>query len=104
MQPMLQVLQGAVGLGVLVCHIMVIVKMFQNGKSGLGIVTILTTCCGIGGLISLIYGWIKADAWNIKTLMIAFTVLWILAIVLGIVNPVQIDMSQFQQPQPLPPP
>src|SRR5262245_29099596 len=95
MGPLLQVLQGVVGLGVVVCHIMVIVKMFQNGKSVLGIITAITTCCGIGGVISLIYGWIKAKEWNINTLMMIFTVLWILAIVLGIVNPIQIDTTAY---------
>ncbi len=62
------------GLIVLVCHIIVIVKMFQKGQTVIGIVAIVLTCCFGGGLLlTLIYGWIKATEWNIKNLMIVYT-------------------------------
>lgn len=63
------------GLGGLVCFIMVIVKMFQHGQTGLGVTMIITgICCGIGYLITFIYGWTKASAWRMQNLMIAYTV------------------------------
>jgi hypothetical protein len=63
------------GLTCLVCHILVIIKMFQRGQTGLGIACILLTLCfGIGGLITLIYGWVKASEWNIKNLMVVYTI------------------------------
>jgi hypothetical protein len=96
------ILDGVGGLICLVCHIIVIVKMFQKGQTGLGIVTIITTCCGIGFLISLIYGWVKSADWNIKNVMIAYTVGWVLSIAGGALNPAQFSriQTQFQQQAP----
>jgi hypothetical protein len=61
------------GLGSLVCLILVIVKMFQNGSAGLGIVTILLSFCGVGVLIGFIFGWVKSGPWNIRNLMLVWT-------------------------------
>ena len=74
----LEILGYLVGIGCLVCHILVIVKMFQAGQTGLGVACIiLLFCCGIGLFITLIYGWMKAKDWNISTLMTIYTVLFI---------------------------
>ncbi len=62
----------------LVCAIMVIVKMFQKEQTALGIVSlILLFCSGIGYLITLVYGWMKSTEWNIKKLMVTYTVCFI---------------------------
>jgi hypothetical protein len=86
----------------LVCHILVIVKMFQNGHTGLGIACIiLMFCCGIGYAITLIYGWMKASQWNIRNLMIVYTIALVLDFLgLGL-NPgvVQQQLQQIQQQQ-----
>ena len=66
---------GIAGLVSLVCWIMVLVAMFKNGQVGLGIVSIF---CGI---VALIVGWMNADKWGIKNVMIA----WTIAILVGIV-------------------
>jgi len=87
------VLQGLgflIGLVWLICFILVVVKMFQNGQSGLGIVTLITTfCCGgIGFLIAFVVGWMNANTWGIKNVMLAWTVsilLYIGLIVVGFV-------------------
>ena len=66
---------GLCGLIALVCAILVGVKMIQHEQKGLGIATIiLCFCTGIGQLIALIYGWMKAKEWNMKGLMMALTV------------------------------
>ena len=50
------------GIVSLVCFIMVLVKIFQAGETGMGVTCIITFfLCGIGALIALIYGWTKAD-------------------------------------------
>ena len=50
-------IQLVLALPSLVCLIIVIVNMFQNGSSGLGIATIiLTLFCGIGSLIAFVWG------------------------------------------------
>lgn len=71
---LLQVVGGVFGLIGLVCFVLVVVKMFQNGQTGLGIASIvLLPCCGIGYLLALIMGWVKSSEWNIKTLMLVWT-------------------------------
>jgi hypothetical protein len=67
---------GGIGfLIAVICHIIVIVKMFQNGKSGLAILAIvLSLCCIPGVLFTLIYGWVKSTEWNIKNLMLVYTI------------------------------
>ncbi len=83
-----QVLQSIVGLVAFVCLVIVIVKMFQNGQTGLGIAMILLTCfCGIGYFITFIYGWIKSREWNLSTVMLVWTGAIIIWIVLGFVFP-----------------
>ena len=72
------------GLVAFVCYIIVVVKMFQNGQTGMGIATILTLCCaGIGYIIALVVGWQNADRWGIRQVMLIFSVSLALGIVLS---------------------
>ena len=88
-------LSGIAGLGSLVCFILVVVQMFQRGQTGLGIACIvLIFCCGIGGLIVFVYGWIKASSWGIQNIMLVWTACIVLGIIAGVLNP-----AQFQQLQ-----
>ncbi len=91
----MMILYWLVSLAMLVCFILVVVKMFQNGATALGIITIICIFCGIGSLIALIAGWIKADQWRIRNLMLAYTGVLILYIILFAVNYSAI-MAQFQ--------
>jgi len=83
-------LAGVCGIGSLVCFIMVLVKMFQNDQSTLGIVCIvLALCTGIGALIAFVVGWMNARAWNIQQVMLAWTgcivggfILWLVGFVI----------------------
>ena len=83
---MLILIQGLlvlVGIGELVCLILVLIKMFQAGEQTMGIICIvLTLCCGIGGLVTFIYGWINATKWDIKNVMWIWTALFIAGLVL----------------------
>jgi len=96
------ILGGIGSLIILICHIIVIVKMFQRGQTGLGILTIILSLCGIGLLITLIYGWVKAGEWNIRNVMIAYTVGVVLDIAGNAMNPAQIRniLGQAQQQAP----
>jgi len=78
-------LQVIFGIGSLVCFIMVLVKMFQNEAIGVAIASLLLIWC-IGGLIAFIFGWMKADEWNIKPVMLAWTVFFVGGIILAIVG------------------
>jgi hypothetical protein len=74
----IQGLSAVVGLVSIVCWILVLVKMFQNGQTGLGIVSI---CCGI---IAFIVGWMNASQWGIKNVMMIWTAMILLGIILNI--------------------
>jgi hypothetical protein len=80
-------LQFIVGIASLVCFVMVLVKMFQNGQTGLAIACILLLfVCGIGALVTFVMGWINSAKWNIKNIMLAWTGCWVLGIILAIVG------------------
>lgn len=75
MGALLSVLANIALLGSIVCWILVLVKIFQKGQIGLGIVSII---CGI---VAFIYGWMKATEWKIQNVML----IWTACIVAGIV-------------------
>jgi ABC-type transport system involved in cytochrome bd biosynthesis fused ATPase/permease subunit len=67
---LLQVLQGILGIISLVCFILVLVRMFQENQTGLGVACIiLLFCFGIGALIAFIVGWVNAGRWGINNIM-----------------------------------
>ncbi len=99
MEPLGYVLNSIGGLGMLVCFILVIVAMFQRGSSGMAIVCLVLVCCGIGGLVAYVYGWIKSGEWGLKNVMIVWTVCLILCVVGNALAPSAISMlGQFPQP------
>ena len=79
----LGIVNNLLGLVALVCFILIVIKMFQHGQVGIGIVTIITAFCGIGFIIALVYGWMKAKDWNLQTVMLVYTVAFIVNIALG---------------------
>ena len=75
-------LASIAGIVNLVCFILVVVQMFQRGQNGLGILCIiLGVCTGVGLLIAFVYGWVKAGEWNLKNVMMFWTVGWVVLIV-----------------------
>ena len=90
-----QILSSVGGLGVLVCFILLVVKMFQQGATVPAVVFIvLFFFCGLGLLLGLIYGWIKSKQWNINTLMMVYTMCFVLSVIGGILAPG--SFSRFQ--------
>jgi hypothetical protein len=78
------ILAAVVGIVSLVCFILVLVEMFRREQTGLAIACIvLVLCTGIGFLIAFIYGWIKAGEWNLKKVMVGWTVCWVVQLVIG---------------------
>jgi NhaP-type Na+/H+ or K+/H+ antiporter len=74
---------GIFGLVALVCCIMVIVKMFQNNLTGLGIGSIVGIfVCGIGYILTLVFGWKNKDAWGLEKVMPIYTISLILCFIL----------------------
>ena len=60
------------------------------------IVAIVLTLCGFGFLLTLIYGWMRSTEWNIKNIMMAYTLGWILWITGSVLNPGQYTYLQGQ--------
>jgi hypothetical protein len=79
---------GLASLVSFVCFILVLIQMFQRGATGLGIACLaLFLCCGLGGLITFIYGWVKSRDWNMRNLMTVWTVAFAIQLVAGSLNP-----------------
>ena len=96
-----EVLSVIGGIGSLVCFILVLIQMFQRGRTGLGVACIvLVFCCGIGGLVVFIYGWVKHREWGLTNVMIAWTGCWMVSAVGYALHP--IDVQQFQPRLPTP--
>ena len=71
----LQIVGMLVGLGSLVCYILVVIKMFQKQATTPAIVSLVgLIACGLGVLFAFVYGWTKASAWNIQNIMIAWSI------------------------------
>jgi hypothetical protein len=75
---MLGILGGIAGLGSLICFIIVLIKQFQEGGVLHGIIGLIT--CGIW---TFIWGWINSGRFNIRNLMMIWTLLWVVAIILN---------------------
>jgi hypothetical protein len=75
---------GLFGIAAFVCFVLIVIKMFQNNQTGLGIGSIIGVfICGIGYLLALIFGWKNKNAWGLQTVMPIYTVCFILSMVLG---------------------
>ena len=61
----------------IVCWIMVLLKMFPAEGPVKGILAIIC------GLYAFIWGWMNAGRFNLKNIMLIWTVLWLLCAVLG---------------------
>ncbi|UUO05222.1 hypothetical protein M4951_17790 [Blastopirellula sp. J2-11] len=72
---------GVCGIISIGCYIMVIIKMFQNDEATLGIICLVTLFCAIGGLITFVMGWVKADKLQTHQIM----GIWSGAIVIGMI-------------------
>jgi len=70
-----------VGLGMLVCAIIVLIKLFQNEGALKGILGLIC------GLYTFIWGWMNATKLGIKNIMIIWTLLLIVYLILGATGP-----------------
>ena len=74
---LLGILAMLVGLGCLICWIIVLIKQFQTAGPIHGIIGIIT--CGIW---TFIWGWMNASQLNIRNIMMIWTLLIIISLVL----------------------
>lgn len=74
---MLPILAMLVGIGSLICFIIVLIKLFQNEGALKGILGLIC------GLYTFIWGWMNADKLGIKNIMLIWTVLILIQLVLN---------------------
>ena len=74
---LLGILAMLVGIGCLICWIIVLIKQFQTAGAVHGIIGIIT--CGIW---TFIWGWMHANEVGIKNIMMIWSVLIIISLVL----------------------
>lgn len=74
---LLGLISMCVGLGSLICFIIVLIKQFQTAGVVHGIIGIIT--CGIW---TFIWGWMNASNLNIKNIMLIWTVLIVAGLVI----------------------
>lgn len=87
MTALLQLFAWICGIGSVVCFILVLVEMFHRGYVGLAVTCIvLSVCCGIGGLVGFITGWVKAWEWQIERLMIWWTTFVVAGVVASMLS------------------
>lgn len=73
------ILAMLVGLGCLICFIIVLIKLFQNEGALKGILGLIC------GLYTFVWGWMNADRLGIKNIMIIWTILIIVSLILNFV-------------------
>ena len=76
----MQIIGMLVGLGSLICFILVLIKQFQNAGAVHGIIGIIT--CGIW---TFIWGWMNATKLNIKNIMMIWTLLIIVGLIINVI-------------------
>jgi len=83
MEAQITPIQLVLGLCSLVCLIIAWVEMFRQGKTGLGVASIiLTFLCGIGSLIAFVWGWMNGNV--SAKVMIIWTILTVMSIVASV--------------------
>jgi len=71
------ILALCVGLGSLICFIIVLIKLFQNEGALKGILGLIC------GLYTFIWGWMNANKLGIKNIMLIWTLLILVSLVLN---------------------
>ena len=71
------ILAMLVGIGSLICFIIVLIKLFQNEGALKGILGLIC------GLYTFIWGWMNADKLGIKNIMLIWTLLILVSLVLN---------------------
>ena len=73
----MQIVAYLVGIGALVCFILVLIKLFKKAGVGLGILGIICA------LYTFIWGWINHKKEKITNIMLIWTILIIIGVILN---------------------
>jgi hypothetical protein len=75
-----------VGIIVLVCYILIIIKMFQAEDTGIAIACIVLLLCMIGPILAFILGWINVRKYRAENIMYAWTIAIVISLMLRVVG------------------
>jgi len=90
---MYDIIHIVIEIAVIVSYILVMIRMFLNGHVILGILSLPCLC----PLVAFVYGWIRSGDWNIRGLMLIWTIALIANIVLyNVQPPTYIHLSDLQ--------
>ncbi|HZZ78601.1 MAG TPA: hypothetical protein VFE62_08785 [Gemmataceae bacterium] len=80
MDILLRGLAGVAGVACVVCFIVVIITMFKRGSKTLAIVClVLSPCFLIGPVIAYLVGWMHATDWNLRNVMLIWTICFLIS-------------------------
>ena len=94
---MLGILAMLVGIGCLICWVIVLIKLFQNEGALKGILGIICV------LYAFIWGWMNAEKLSIRNIMMIWTLLAIIQLVLNFVFGVAMIPGYSPSPAPVVP-
>ena len=94
---MLGIVGMLVGIGCLICFIIVLIKLFQNEGALKGILGLIC------GLYTFIWGWMNSDRLGIRNIMMIWTLLIIIQLVLNFVFGVAMIPGYPASPSPVVP-
>lgn len=84
MEILIWILSVLVWIAFLVYYIQVLMKIFQSGDTTMGIICLVTVvCCGLGGLITFIVGWVRQEQYGTQKLMPTWTIIVILHLIIN---------------------
>jgi hypothetical protein len=86
-----------VGLGCLICFIIVLIKLFQNEGALKGILGLICA------LYTFIWGWMNANRYGIRNIMMIWTLLFIIQFVLNFAFGVSLIPGYPPRPTPVTP-
>ena len=86
-----------VGIGCLICFIIVLIKLFQNEGALKGILGLICA------LYTFIWGWMNADRYGIRNIMLIWSLLVIIQLVLNFAFGVSIIPGYPPRPTPVTP-
>jgi len=94
---MLGILAMLVGIGCLICFVIVLIKLFQNEGALKGILGIIC------GLYTFIWGWMNSERLGIRNIMMIWTLLIIIQLILNFVFGVAMIPGYPPNPAPVVP-
>lgn len=74
MATVLQVLSGLFSIVALICWIIVLIRMFQRGRTVPAVASLVLILCGIGPLVAFVYGWLHVDDLDVRNVMLVWTI------------------------------